>query len=665
MKPVFISILNPGIWWRSGHLGRLLRCSPRIVFTATVRAMDSVWIGWGYKRSGRRAQRLALKTGSRYWLLEDGFLRSVGLGRAEPPLSIVVDDLGIYYDANHPSRLERMITRPLTSDEQKRAQELCHAWRVGGVSKYNHQRNLNRSLPPLFVLVVDQTMGDASIIHGQASAESFTHMLNTALEENPDSTILIKIHPEVFSGRKRGYFDLHKLRKMPRIFLLAEEVHPADLIERASKVYVVTSQIGFEGLMFGKPVRTFGMPFYAGWGLTEDALPAPTRRKKVFLEQLVHAALIDYPRYLDPESGIPCTVERVIDYLSLQRRMRERFPRKLYAYDFSPWKRPIVRNFCNGSDVCFVNTVQEIPESATLLIWGKNPVIEMLSPSISVFHIEDGFLRSVGLGADLVKPLSWVIDRRGIYYDAREKSDLESILEYEEFSPTLLERAKFLRNRIVAAGLTKYNVGEKFWEKPKNIQPVILVPGQVESDSSIKYSTGLMRTNLDLLQAVRNANPSAYLLYKPHPDVLAGLRASGVGEERAREWCDELVTDIAMGKLLDLVDEVHVLTSLSGFEALLRGKSVTTYGLPFYAGWGLTHDFEHTTRRTRRLTLDELVAGALLLYPTYISRTTGKFTTAERALDELLEWRDFQGKTGLPWWRKPLRAALRLFLPVR
>jgi len=164
---------------------------------------------------------------------------------------------------------------------------------------------------------------------------------------------------------------------------------------------------------------------------------------------------------------------------------------------------------------------------------------------------------------------------------------------------------------------------------------------------------------MGLLQAVREAHPTAHVLYKPHPDVLAGLREKGEGEEEAKRWCDEVVTDVAMGELLSAVDEVHVLTSLAGFEALLRGKPVTCYGQPFYAGWGLTEDRSAIARRTYRLTLDELVAGALILYPTYVSRTTGRFTTPERALDELLGWRE-KAKADLPLRRQLLRLALRL-----
>jgi capsular polysaccharide export protein len=290
-----------------------------------------------------------------------------------------------------------------------------------------------------------------------------------------------------------------------------------------------------------------------------------------------------------------------------------------------------------------------------LAIWGQGYQDEKRL----VIRLEDAFLRSVGLGADLIRPLSWVMDSRGMYYDATAPSELEHVLLTTEFPAELLARAKRLRDRIVEGGLTKYNVGAGAWRRPKDALRVILVPGQVESDASIRYGGSSIRSNMGLLQAVREANPSAHVIYKPHPDVLAGLRTKGAGEDEALRWCDEVVTDVAMGTLLSAVDEVHVLTSLAGFEALLRGKKVTCYGQPFYAGWGLTDDIMPPARRTSRLTLDELVAGALILYPTYVSRVTGKFTTAERALDELLEWRQ-QKPTGMPLWRKALRLVLRL-----
>src|SRR5262245_2962266 len=612
-------------------------------------------LGWGRRKYARRARRVAQAKGIPFLCLEDGFLRSVGLGKIEPPLSIVVDDLGIYYDATHPSRLDSQISRPLNSEETARAREMSAAWRKGRVSKYNHAPDYTGDLPERYVLVVDQTWGDASIRFGMSDKSSFQRMLERAVEENQACTVLVKVHPEVFAGRKRGHFDLKSIARLPNLHVIGDDVHPVKLIEHAEALYVVTSQMGFEGLLWGKPVRTFGMPFYAGWGLTRDELPAPERRRPVPLENLIHAALIEYPRYVDPETGRRCEAERVIEWMGLQRRMRTRFSNDIYALSFSPWKKPILRRYLQGNRVHFVDTIDQVPEDGTLAIWGQGHQDEKRR----VIHLEDAFLRSVGLGADLIRPLSWVMDSRGMYYDATAPSELEHMLQTTQFAADLLRRAKRLRDRIVAEGLTKYNVGAGAWQRPEAALRVILVPGQVESDASIRYGGSSIRSNMELLQAVREAHPSAHVMYKPHPDVLAGLRTKGAGEDEALRWCDEVITDASMGTLLSAVDEVHVLTSLAGFEALLRGKKVTCYGQPFYAGWGLTDDLIPPARRTRRLTLDELVAGALILYPTYVSRVTGKFTSAERALDELLEWRQ-QKPTGMPLWRKALRLVLRL-----
>jgi hypothetical protein len=184
------------------------------------------------------------------------------------------------------------------------------------------------------------------------------------------------------------------------------------------------------------------------------------------------------------------------------------------------------------------------------------------------------------------------------------------------------------------------------------------VVGQVESDASIRTATPGIRTNMDLLRAARAQHPQAWLAYKPHPDVVARLRRRGIGENEAQALCDEVVVEAPMAQLLQSVDVVHVLTSLAGFEALIRGKRVVCHGLPFYAGWGLTQDQHASRRRTRRLEIDQLVAGALILYPRYMRRD-GVPCTAEEALAELLRWRA-RGYKGSRWTRVALRPALRM-----
>lgn len=614
-------------------------------------------IGWGRKDSGRLAVRLASKGNAPLLLLEDGFLRSVL--REDAPLSLVLDDTGIYYDATSPSSLERLVRQPLSLQEEHRARELMHAWRRGRISKYNAAREFQGELPSRYVLVADQTFGDLSVRYGMADERSFERMLEAALVENPDCEIVVKTHPDVFTRKRKGYFSPDVVARNPRIHVVAENCHPVRLIEQAERIYTVTSQIGFESLIWGKPVRCFGMPFYAGWGLTEDALARPDRRGPATIEQLVHAALVLYSRYVDPETGCRCEVERIVEYLTFQRRMRERLPARICAVGFSPWKRPILRRFVAGSQIIFKRSVDDSPPpDAAIAVWG-NQKLEAKSATAPRIRIEDGFLRSVGLGAHLTQPLSWVIDDLGIYYDPNRESRLERILATSSFSFELLERAKALRQAIVSAGLSKYNSQNGGWNRPSGLSHVILVPGQVEDDASILCGAPVVRTNIDLLRSVRELHPDAYVVYKPHPDVVAAVRRSGESEHNALEFCDEVVIDAALPRMLEQVDEVHTMTSLAGFEALLRVIPVTCHGQPFYAGWGLTRDLLPHPRRTRLLTLDELVAGALILYPVYVSRKTGHYTTPEQVVQELVEWRAEEAAMN-PVWRGVIKSVMRL-----
>lgn len=590
-------------------------------------------------------------------LLEDGFLRSVE--REDEALSVVFDDQGIYYDATAPSRIEALIAAPLDEQKRTRAQALCEKWRVLRLSKYNAAREYAGELPDRYVLVIDQTAGDLSIQYGLADASSFHRMLAAALAENPEAAVVVKMHPDIYTRKKAGHFDPAELRKNPRILVVAENCHPVRLIEQAEAAYCVTSQVGFEALVWGKRVRCFGMPFYAGWGLTEDEQPAPERRGPATLEQLVHAALVDYPRYVDPERNERCEAETVMAHIGLQRRMRARFPATIYALGFSRWKKPILQRFLQGSDVVFVGTAAKIPYHGMVALWGKARP-DGIPAGATILHVEDGFLRSSGLGGDFIQPLSWVFDDTGLYYDAAQPSGLENLLQTHEFDPVLLDRARSLREKIVAEGVSKYNLAQAAWARPATAHRVVLVPGQVENDASIRYGAAGVSTNLGLLQAVRARCPEAYLVYKPHPDVVAGLRRKGVGENEAAQWCDEIITDGDVVQLLGQVDELHVLTSLAGFEALLRGIPVTCHGQPFYAGWGLTTDLAPPARRTRRRTLDELVAGALILYPTYVSRVSNAFTTPERAVDELVEWKK-TGVSQMPLQRRLLRRINQLW----
>ncbi len=265
----------------------------------------------------------------------------------------------------------------------------------------------------------------------------------------------------------------------------------------------------------------------------------------------------------------------------------------------------------------------------TALVWGAAPCD--LAP---LLRIEDGFLRSRGLGADLVPPLSLVTDGRGIYYDPSRESDLDALVIAGP-PPGGEERARRLIRHLTRAGLSKYNSGGL------PLPPLpggrrILVPGQVEDDQAVLLGAGEVRTNLALLERIRLANPEATILYKPHPDVEAGLRAGAIPADRALALADLVVSRADPAALIAACDEVWTLTSTLGFEALLRGKLVTCLGSPFYAGWGLTRDLGPSlSHRLARPTIEALAHAALIAYPRYRDPLSGLPCPAEVIVDRL------------------------------
>ena len=659
MKQIKIPYLSYGLWrylerWRPffepekisvGHQGK-----------------ESSVLGWGYKRSGQRALALAQKSPVHTALLiEDGFLRSVGLGvEGYPPLSLVVDDLGIYYDASKPSRLENLILdngalEPFLEDA-KRAIALITEHHL---SKYNHVKagwpaHLEIDESKKQVLVIDQTAGDMALVYGGVTPETFEAMITAAKAENPEADIWVKIHPDVLAGKKKGH--LTGLLDGDNIRILSENINPISLLEKMDRVYTATSQMGFEALMLGKEVVTFGLSWYAGWGITDDrhakiqALQQAERRKDRTLEELFAAAYLRYCRYLNPFTKERGDIFDLLKYFVMAKERAILLEGEILCVGLSWWKKRIIKPFLTtyNNKVHFFKTLKACelysqnhpkPNELKVMIWGqKYPQVAKWATEVGIplLRMEDGFIRSVGLGSNLVPPLSLVIDDRGIYFDARTPSRLEDLLQHHSFNDAELEMADCLISNLIEKHIGKYNVGSGGVTLP-NPRPetVILIPGQVEEDASIRFGSERIKTNLELVQAVRKENPKAYLIYKPHPDVVSGNRKAITTIEDARKYVDDVVIHADILSCIQAVDEVHTMTSLSGFEALLRKKKVTCYGAPFYSGWGLTTDKQLVNRRTRTLTLAELVAGSMLLYPTYINPETGELMDALTALTVL------------------------------
>ena len=260
---------------------------------------------------------------------EDGFLRSADTWcntvvnkKYTNGISFTFSNDVHYFDATRSSLMERLINnRTLTfSKEQLSRARKCIDFIVKNyLTKYNHQPiytpNIGREGVKK-VLVVDQSYGDFSISKGLANEHTFEKMLKAAIQENPDADIIIKTHPDAMAAgtsRATGYYSGYKPHD--NVYTITTPINPISLLKYCDKVYVCTTQFGFEALMCGKEVHTFGMPFYAGWGLTKDALVCERRTNTRTLEEIFYIAYIIYSHYVNPNTGAQCEIEEAMDYL--------------------------------------------------------------------------------------------------------------------------------------------------------------------------------------------------------------------------------------------------------------------------------------------------------------------------------------------------------------
>lgn len=632
---------------RDGRLKRILALMGHDLRAGLPRPGEGVAV-WGASPTAWRGEKAAARAGAPLIRLEDAFLRSLRPGRmggrGNGTLGLMVDPLGVHFDPAAPSWLEHLLaTDPLdNSNLLSRARQGIDRLKYLHLSKYNIHDPALPPPPPGYVLVIDQTAGDASVRASGATQATFDDMLAHACEAHPRAPVLIKTHPETAQGLRPGHYGPRHAGQ--GVTLVSEPHSPWHLLDGAIAVYTVSSQMGFEAILAGHRPHVWGQPFYAGWGLTQDRTPVPRRSRSLTRAQLFAAAMILAPVWYDPCRYRLATFEETVDQLEAETRAFRADRRGHVAAGMRLWKRGRLQSFF-GRETPLVFR-DDPAEGATLaarkgrplLLWaGKEPP-DFSAPAL---RVEDGFLRSRGLGAELVPPLSLVTDDLGIYYDPTRPSRLETLI-LSPLPPGGRDRAGRLIEKLRAANLTKYNLGGALPDLPQGRR--ILVPGQVEDDASIRLGAGEIRTNLGLLQAARAANPGAVILWKPHPDVETGLRTGAVAEAEARRHADAVLARADMAALLNEVDEVWTMTSLTGFEALIRGKAVTTLGAPFYAGWGLTRDLGPVpARRLRRADgslqprpdLVHLVHAALIAYPRYWDPVTRRPCPPEVALDRL------------------------------
>ncbi len=626
-----------------GRVRRILTLAGYDIRLGRPRPGDMVGV-WGRSPTSPRGEAVAAATSAAMLRVEDAFLRSVrpAADGAEPPLGLLLDRRGgVHFDPSSVSALEHLLSHEPLDDGSvlARARDGIARMRHHDLSKYNLCDPALAAPDAGYVLVVDQTRGDAAVAHGGATEATFREMLVFAQEEHPGARIIIRMHPATDSGRRQGHYgDGHA---HGRVTVLRDPVSIWRLLEGAVAVYTVSSQVGFEAILAGHRPRVFGQPFYAGWGLTADENPVPRRQRKLTKAQLFAAAMILAPVWYDPCRDRLCAFEDALDHLEARVLAFRADRRGHVATGMRLWKRGhLARAFGGERPLVFEAdagraVARARADGRDVLVWaGQETEVLRHAAHVAVRRVEDGSIRSKGLGAALVPPLSLVADDLGIYYDPTRESRLERLIA--EGPPAGGEaRAERLVAEIVRSGLTKYNLpGGPLPDLPAGHR--ILVPGQVEDDASVRLGGGAEHTNLALLKRVRAENPGSVILWKPHPDVVAGLRPGHIPAAALTGLADAVLADCGADQAIAAADEVWTITSGIGFEALLRRKRVVTLGVPFYSGWGLTRDlFPQPRRRSARPTPAALAHAVLIAYPRYVDPITGLVCPPEVVVERL------------------------------
>jgi capsular polysaccharide export protein len=626
-----------------------------------------VLLQWGVRGLSKGSQRLLLhraasSLGIPRLVLEDGFIRSVGIGLSGTPgLSIIVDDMTAFYDATRPSRLETILDGDLvlTDAQIERAERAIASLVSSKISKYNHApyRRMKPSAPGRKLLVVvDQRAGDMSIELGLATKDSFDAMIDAAMKLSHDHDICIKLHPDRLIGGQPGAIPaetLDRIRNHPSVEIVSDDLNPYSLIDAADKVFVVTSGMGFEALMAGKEVWCFGAPFYAGWGVTRDQIVIPRRRARRSVVEIFHVFYLRLSRYFVPDRGRVCELEELIAYMQQVRpwslgapqtsdespvRFAER-PVRFAALDDvrTIWALGIPSraekafrqlfsdkrvNFRGAGQIDFSAVSMSAAPAILHIGDAKAPGVAAFARSngVPLFRLREGLIRATSYPLGDVLPYSLFIERVGSARREHEPTDLVDCVETTDFDadPQLLSRARALRAILVEAGISEYTLPLPGVTAPYGAKRTerILVIGSREATSESRVAL--------VKRAIAN-HPGRQIIYRDDP-ISVGSEGATHGE--LAYICQVSADPLPLACVFDGVDRVYTDCAVGGWHALCRGIPVATTGAPFYAGWGLTEDLADVSRK-RRATLDELFAAAYLIHQRYVDPQSGSALEAE------------------------------------
>lgn len=559
----------------------------------------------------------------------------------------------VYYNLQKESNIEFLLRSHWNPSEEEwnTAHLAIQMINKYGITKYSEYPHLSdtiiRSEGYQNILLVDQPIDDESVLLGNANEETFKEMLLYAFDNYQYANIYIKFHPDTIDGKKDGYLkkllSTLGLNDHPSIKVIDTHCNITSLFHYINDIFVVTSQVGFEALLRNKNVRCFGTPFYSGWGLTSDMQTLSFVKPQRSLMDLFIALVLQHTLYINPFTNKKGTILDLLEYVALQQRHNNKKNIAFYNTDFIEHKNIDLLLNTDKKNFSIITKAKQIPKHIDdFILTDKKSTFQEVEPLKYRAFLSKGFLFADSFNSEDV--LSLIVDHNGAFYDHKAQSDLDYMLNHESYTDYELNcadqflidlRGKFLLD------MKNEDSGNIFNEKQKINKKTIFIPGQPENeDMTLVGGDITIPSDYELLIAILQRVENSLIIYKPAPnskfkklnDLGKGglINLNSLVKERNNHFIFEF--DASISHCIDAADEVHLLNHTCGLEAIVKGKKVITYGLPFFGGLGLTEDRQKFPREKRQVSLEEFALAVYMLYPRYKLLNKNYFTSASNAL---------------------------------
>jgi capsular polysaccharide export protein len=559
----------------------------------------------------------------------------------------------VYYNLKKESNIESLLRSYWVPSEEEwqtahLAIEMINKYGITKYSEYPHiSESAMRGVGYENILLVDQPIDDESVLLGNADEQTFNDMLLYAFDNYQYANIYVKLHPDTIDGKKEGYLQKllvkHGLNDHPSIKLIDTHCNITSLFHFINDIFVVTSQVGFEALLRNKNVRCFGTPFYSGWGLTTDMQTLSESKPQRSLMDLFIALVLQHTLYLNPFTGKKGTILDLLEYVALQQRHNNKKNVAFYNTDFIEHRNVDVLLNADKKNFSAITKAKQIPKHIDdFILTDKKSTFQEVEPLKYRAFLSKSFLFSDSVSNEDV--LSLIVDHNGPFYDPKAQSDLDYMLNHETYTnyekncaeQFLIDlRGKFLMD------MRNEDSGNVLSEKQNSNKKLIFIPGQLEEDDMTLVGGDItIPSDYELLVAILQKVENSLIIYKPAlgskfkklNDIGKGglVNLSSLVKERNNRFVFEF--DASISHCIEAADEVHLLNHTCGLEAIVKGKKVVTYGLPFYGGLGLTEDKQKFPREKREISLEEFALAVYMLYPRYKLPNEEYFTSASNAL---------------------------------